>query len=335
MGWTGVIIPEEYGGSDFGYLTPRPGARRDRPHADRLAADVHRADRDQRAAARRHATRRRKTYLPKIAEGEADRHAGRRRRPAPRAGEGRADGEEVRRRLQAQRQEDLRARRHGRRSLHRLGPHLRQARRQGRHHPLPRRRPTPRASDAQDAEDGRQPRRRRTSPSTTSRSAPMPCSARSTRAADSWRRCSTAPAPASPPRCSARRCSRSTITLDYLKTRVQFGQVIGTFQALQHRAAKMFTDLELARSCVEARTAGDRPRRQRRAAAASRWPRPRSATLVHLVSNEMVQMHGGIGMTDAHDAGLYLKRARAARKRPSAAVLPPRPLRPDATATSR
>ena len=42
-----------------------------------------------------------------------------------------------------------------------------------------------------------------------------------------------------------------------------------------------------------------------------RWRRPRSAISVHLVSNEMVQMHGGIGMTDAHDAGLYLKRARA------------------------
>ncbi len=42
------------------------------------------------------------------------------------------------------------------------------------------------------------------------------------------------------------------LTLEYLKTRVQFGQLIGTFQALQHRAAKMFTDLELARSCVEA-----------------------------------------------------------------------------------
>ena len=42
------------------------------------------------------------------------------------------------------------------------------------------------------------------------------------------------------------------ITLEYLKTRTQFGQLIGTFQALQHRAAKMFTDLELARSCVEA-----------------------------------------------------------------------------------
>src|ERR1039457_1441373 len=41
-------------------------------------------------------------------------------------------------------------------------------------------------------------------------------------------------------------------TLEYLKTRVQFGQLIGSFQALQHRAAKMFTELELTRSCVEA-----------------------------------------------------------------------------------
>ena len=42
------------------------------------------------------------------------------------------------------------------------------------------------------------------------------------------------------------------VTLEYLKTRTQFGQLIGTFQALQHRAAKMYTDLELTRSCVEA-----------------------------------------------------------------------------------
>ena len=101
------------------------------------------------------------------------------------------------------------------------------------------------------------------------------------------------------------------ITLDYLKVRVQFGQVIGSFQALQHRAAKMFTDLELSRSAVEA------------ALAAIDADSPEAAQLVslaktimgdtfHLVSNEMVQMHGGIGMTDAHDAGFYLKRARAA-----------------------
>jgi len=100
-------------------------------------------------------------------------------------------------------------------------------------------------------------------------------------------------------------------TLEYLKTRVQFGQLIGSFQALQHRAAKMFTDLELSRSCVEAALAAidenskDVPELVSLAKA-------KMGDTLHLVSNEMVQMHGGIGMTDAHDAGLYLKRARAA-----------------------
>ncbi|MGH6985368.1 MAG: acyl-CoA dehydrogenase family protein [Caulobacteraceae bacterium] len=99
-------------------------------------------------------------------------------------------------------------------------------------------------------------------------------------------------------------------TLDYLKTRVQFGQVIGAFQALQHRAAKMFTDLELARSCVEAALAAiddGSPQVPELVSLA----KAKVGDTLHLVSNEMVQMHGGIGMTDAHDAGLYLKRARA------------------------
>ena len=99
-------------------------------------------------------------------------------------------------------------------------------------------------------------------------------------------------------------------TLDYLKTRVQFGQVIGSFQALQHRAAKMFTDLELSRSCVEAALAAidsDSPDVPELVSLA----KAKMGDTLHLVSNEMVQMHGGIGMTDAHDAGLYLKRARA------------------------
>jgi alkylation response protein AidB-like acyl-CoA dehydrogenase len=100
-------------------------------------------------------------------------------------------------------------------------------------------------------------------------------------------------------------------TLDYLKTRVQFGQVIGSFQALQHRAAKMFTELELSRSAVEAALAAidnDSPDVPELASLA----KAKMGDTFHLVSNEMVQMHGGIGMTDAHDAGFYLKRARAA-----------------------
>ena len=100
-------------------------------------------------------------------------------------------------------------------------------------------------------------------------------------------------------------------TLDYLKTRVQFGQVIGSFQALQHRAAKMFTDLELSRSAVEAALTAidnDSPDAPELVSLA----KAKMGDTYHLVSNEMVQMHGGIGMTDAHDAGFYLKRARAA-----------------------
>jgi alkylation response protein AidB-like acyl-CoA dehydrogenase len=99
-------------------------------------------------------------------------------------------------------------------------------------------------------------------------------------------------------------------TLEYLKTRVQFGQTIGSFQALQHRAARMFSELELARSCVEAalsaidQDAADLPQQAALAKAVA-------GDTLNLISREMVQMHGGIGMTDVHDAGLYLKRARA------------------------
>src|SRR5690606_5671524 len=100
-------------------------------------------------------------------------------------------------------------------------------------------------------------------------------------------------------------------TLEYLKTRVQFGQVIGSFQALQHRAAKMFTDLELSRSAVEAALQAidnDTPDVPELVSLA----KAKMGDTFHLISNEMVQMHGGIGMTDAPDAGFYLKRARAA-----------------------
>jgi alkylation response protein AidB-like acyl-CoA dehydrogenase len=103
------------------------------------------------------------------------------------------------------------------------------------------------------------------------------------------------------------------ITLDYLKTRTQFGQVIGTFQSLQHRAAKMFTDLEMTRSAIEAALEGlDAGGDDHRAAAS--LAKYKASELVHLVTNEMVQMHGGIGMTDAHDAGFYMKRARVAEQ---------------------
>ncbi len=99
------------------------------------------------------------------------------------------------------------------------------------------------------------------------------------------------------------------MTIDYLNTRKQFGQLIGAFQALQHRAAKMFVELEMTRSCVAAALSAADTGKSNLSELAS-LAKARAGELVHLVSNECIQMHGGIGMTDAADPGFFLKRAR-------------------------
>ena len=102
-----------------------------------------------------------------------------------------------------------------------------------------------------------------------------------------------------------------SMTLDYLKTRQQFGVPIGSFQALKHRAAVMFTELELARSAaLAAAMAIDEA--NPRAAEFISVAKARCSDTLLLIANEGVQMHGGIGMTDEHDIGFFLKRARAA-----------------------
>ena len=101
------------------------------------------------------------------------------------------------------------------------------------------------------------------------------------------------------------------MTIDYLKTRKQFGVLIGTFQALKHRAAKVFVEIELARSAVlGACDALDRGAAEARSLVSAAKVRCSDAAM--LAGHEGVQMHGGIGMTDEHDIGLYLKRARCA-----------------------
>jgi alkylation response protein AidB-like acyl-CoA dehydrogenase len=100
-------------------------------------------------------------------------------------------------------------------------------------------------------------------------------------------------------------------TVAYLKTREQFGVPIGSFQALKHRAADMFCEVELARSIVlEALRAVDegRPHRERLVSAA----KARCSDTAGLVTREGLQMHGGIGMTDEEEIGLFMKRAKAA-----------------------
>ncbi|MEM7366748.1 MAG: acyl-CoA dehydrogenase family protein [Pseudomonadota bacterium] len=104
-------------------------------------------------------------------------------------------------------------------------------------------------------------------------------------------------------------CQAFDMTLEYLKTRVQFGQVIGSFQALGHRAADLFTEMELTRSCMEgALSAIDADSDD--VAELCSLSKTRTGEFVHHMSNELIQIHGGIGMTDEFDAGLYLKRAR-------------------------
>jgi alkylation response protein AidB-like acyl-CoA dehydrogenase len=100
------------------------------------------------------------------------------------------------------------------------------------------------------------------------------------------------------------------MTLDYLKTRQQFGRIIGTFQALQHRAADLKMQIALTRASVEAasaaldaRAAGD----ARRAAVSRAKARAAEASL--RVTRECIQLHGGIGYTDDYDVGLYLRTA--------------------------
>ena len=98
-------------------------------------------------------------------------------------------------------------------------------------------------------------------------------------------------------------------TLDYLKERKQFGAIIGTFQALKHRAAEMFCEVEICQSVVlDALSALDERRNDVPRAAS--LAKARVGDAARLITNEGVQMHGGIGMTDAVDVGLFLKRAR-------------------------
>ena len=100
-------------------------------------------------------------------------------------------------------------------------------------------------------------------------------------------------------------------TLEYLKTREQFGVKIGTFQALRHRAAQMFGEMEFARSVVrDAQTAVDeeRPDLSETASAA----KARCSEVARLIGGEAIQMHGGIGMTDEEEIGLFFKRLKSA-----------------------
>ena len=104
-------------------------------------------------------------------------------------------------------------------------------------------------------------------------------------------------------------------TVAYLKEREQFGVKIGTFQALKHRAANMFCEVELSKSCVlEALTALDEGRSAADIAKLASLAKTKVGETYHLVAREGIQMHGGIGMTDEFDIGFFIKRQAVAEQ---------------------
>ncbi|MGB5079000.1 MAG: acyl-CoA dehydrogenase family protein [Sphingorhabdus sp.] len=100
------------------------------------------------------------------------------------------------------------------------------------------------------------------------------------------------------------------MTFEYLKQRKQFGQLIGEFQALQHRAAHLYSEVEGARSIVlKAQSLLDEEHAKAELYVAA--AKAKAGLACNLAVREGVQMHGGIGMTDEYDIGLYMKRDRS------------------------
>jgi alkylation response protein AidB-like acyl-CoA dehydrogenase len=99
------------------------------------------------------------------------------------------------------------------------------------------------------------------------------------------------------------------MTIGYMKQRKQFGTLIGSFQALQHRAAHLYSEMEVARAAVlKAQQLLDTG--HDKADEAVSVAKAMTALATTLSVQESVQMHGGIGMTDEYDIGFYMKRAR-------------------------
>ena len=101
-------------------------------------------------------------------------------------------------------------------------------------------------------------------------------------------------------------------TVQYLKDRKQFGVAIGSFQALKHRAAQMFCEVEITRSAVLAAVSA-LDSNANDATALVALAKAKANETIFLCGNEGVQMHGGIGMTDEHEIGFFTKRSRVAK----------------------
>jgi alkylation response protein AidB-like acyl-CoA dehydrogenase len=102
-------------------------------------------------------------------------------------------------------------------------------------------------------------------------------------------------------------------TISYLKERKQFGRSIGEFQALQHRAAHLYSEIEITRAAV-LKALQQLDQKPDKAEPFVSIAKARAGKTATLAVQEAVQMHGGIGMTDAIDIGLFMKRVRVAEE---------------------
>lgn len=103
------------------------------------------------------------------------------------------------------------------------------------------------------------------------------------------------------------------LTLDFMKQREQFGKIIGSFQALQHRMAKLHTQLAMCEA-LNFKAALKLENNEDDAFKFCAMAKAKAGSVAKLVTNESIQLHGGIGMTDEYDVGLYLKRVAVSEK---------------------
>ncbi|MEE2704529.1 MAG: acyl-CoA dehydrogenase family protein [Pseudomonadota bacterium] len=100
-------------------------------------------------------------------------------------------------------------------------------------------------------------------------------------------------------------------TINYIVERKQFGVSVGSFQGIQHRVSHLFSEIEVTKSLVK-KTLRLLDNKDDNTALMVAAAKSKSGEICQLASQEAIQMHGGVGMTDEYDIGFFLKRSRVA-----------------------
>ena len=310
MGFSGLLVPEDFGGSGLGCVEAgvvMEEIGRTLMPSPFLATAVLAAS----ALSRGGSAAQKSEHLPKISRWLAAGRACHRRGRQTSAAADQHAGGAFRQWFQAPRRQGLRGRRPHRRSFDRRGAHRGRGRRARRADAVPGRSQSQGHRDRAHR-DGRFAQRRAASASTMSRSMPTACSARSIRAAPAGRRAQYRPRRG---RLRNGRAQRGGVRPH---RRLSEGaqavrQAIGEFQALQHRAAQLYIEIEITRAAV-LKALQTLDANFDKAGAAVAVAKARAGSTATLAVQEGVQMHGGMGMTDQFDIGFFMKRARVCQE---------------------